>query len=503
MTNTLFSLADLALVITIVECVLTFFLVVIARAIPAPSKTCRLVLGALFMAIAFDALAMLLIWNSGLQSKLTNESLLPLLIASVALGGKGPLLYLFTRTLTQPNYALNKHHLWHLLPPLFGVVMVVFYQLNVRGMTVPVEASYGTPGASIWWWLMRVSPVVYAFVAIVRLRSMNALYDSHYTGNEFHYSYWIKFLIAGFLIQWGMALLTHVAGQYLPTGGADALGKVNDLLGVILVNGLLLYSFTLIRTLTPILGSDAANIEKRTSPAICQLCQKTIDATQPAPSISPLNHNSNRANCAGKEPDKSPTNTNECRNKNQSGKPEPSTKNASTLKNSNAGNHHKDSPALASTNTTIKTPPPINTNAEYDYRPKLQSIPTSPNDQRILEAINEGVSTQSLHLIHTLNIEKFARAINCPTKDVSRLINSHYDCSFSEFINAYRTIEAERLLKDPNHRDMQVIEVIHLAGFNSKSAFHRFFKRFTQYSPSEYRALHMAKAHLDQTEKAN
>lgn len=466
MTNIQFSFADLALVITIVECVLTFCLIVIARAMPAPSKTCRIALGALFLAIAADALAMLMIWHVGIREAYSAHSSVPLLLASLALGSKGPLLYWFIRTLTQPNYRLKRRHLWHALPAGTAALAVALYHLNVVNVTLPIESDHGTPGAFLWWTLMRATPVIYAIASMIRLRTMNALYDSHYTGNEYHYSYWIKLLITGFFIQWGLGLLTHIAGQYLPTGAAALLGKTNDVLGLVLVNGLLLYSFTLLRTLMPILGSDdrehqntdAPDSQCDNAPTLCAACS--------APVIED-NHTINDTTV-----DQTPTVV--------------------------SGIQEAGDAEIQQTYDTCNHSEIQGDQHTATYQPTVQNQPEDPNEQQALILIASGISEKQLHLIHTLNIEKFARAINHPTKEVSRLINTHYGCSFSEFINAYRTMEAERLLKAPEHQNTPVVEIISLSGFNSKSAFHRFFKRFTQHSPSEYRAMLAAENRIRQ-----
>lgn len=417
-----FSLPDLILVATIIECILTFGLIVIARAMPAPSRLCRNVLGALFTAIALDALSMLLIWHSGIREALRDYSAVSIVIATFAMATKGPLLYLFMRTLTQADYTLKTRHLWHLAPLASALLIVALYQLDTIKLTLPIEANVTNWGTFYWWTVLRFTPTLYAILAIVSLRAMKALYESHYTGDEYSYSYWIKLLAFGFLIQWGMALTTHIAGQYFPSGMTDIMGKVNDLLGFILVNGLLIYAFTLMRTLTPMLGNDESSS---------------------APPLTPK-----------------PTNKDEVEV-------------TATLAIDNTS-------ALHSLFDTEK--------ASSSYQPRVNARNITLEEKTALEQIAACISEQKLHLNPTLNLDKFADAIGLGSKEVSRLINTHYCYSFSEFINAYRTLEAERLLRDSRHRDTPVSEIIRLSGFNSKSAFHRFFKRFTELSPSEYRA---------------
>ena len=412
MHNILFSVLDLSLIATIIECALIFCLIVIARIIPAPSRLCRYSLGLLFIAIALDSLTMLLIWHDGLRFYLENYSPISILIGTLALASKGPLLYIFIKTITRPNYTLKPLHLLHALPFVAGLAVALIAHLDTHAIATTLDSNERSIGSVYWWTILRLAPTLYAIASLISLRRMNALYDSHYTGDEYHYSYWIKILTVGFLVQWGLALSIHIAGQYLPLGLVTALGKSNDLLALALVNGLLVYCFTIIRTLTPILGNDEP-------PA--------ADTTPPQPNRTHLTKNGD--------------------------------------------SKHQD-------------PTP---RRKEGYIPSLHVPANTPEDEAIIEAIIKNIEHDKLHLNHTLNLEKLANAVMQPSKEVSRLINTHFQYSFSEFINAYRTLEAEQLLAAPEHQETPIHEIIHLSGFNSKSAFHRFFKRFTGMSPSEYR----------------
>ena len=104
-----------------------------------------------------------------------------------------------------------------------------------------------------------------------------------------------------------------------------------------------------------------------------------------------------------------------------------------------------------------------------------------------IQKVQLGMEVQKLFLKQNLNIEEFSKRINLPVKEVSAVINKHYGTNFFEFMNSYRVEEAKRLLGDSQHADMTVMDVLLHAGFNSKSAFHRFFNRLVGMSPTEYR----------------
>lgn len=108
-------------------------------------------------------------------------------------------------------------------------------------------------------------------------------------------------------------------------------------------------------------------------------------------------------------------------------------------------------------------------------------------DETAIDKVRNGMEEQKLYLEHNLNIEEFSNRIDLPVRDVSGVINKHFGTNFFEFMNSYRVEEAKRLLADPGSNDLTILDILLQAGFNSKSAFHRFFKRLVGISPSEFR----------------
>ena len=100
------------------------------------------------------------------------------------------------------------------------------------------------------------------------------------------------------------------------------------------------------------------------------------------------------------------------------------------------------------------------------------------------------MKNEKLFLQSNLTAEQFAEHVGHATRDISTVLNQHFGKNFFEFINTYHVEEAQRLLISPEHIDTSITDILYMAGFNSKSAFQRFFKRITEMSPSEYRALH-------------
>lgn len=119
--------------------------------------------------------------------------------------------------------------------------------------------------------------------------------------------------------------------------------------------------------------------------------------------------------------------------------------------------------------------------------PEKDRLQEMPQVDEKREAIERGISEQQLHLESQINLERFAEQIGIKPRELSTIINDHYQQNFFEFINSQRVGEAKRLLGAPECAGDTVLDILYKSGFNSQSAFHRFFKRMVGMTPSEYR----------------
>ncbi len=122
-------------------------------------------------------------------------------------------------------------------------------------------------------------------------------------------------------------------------------------------------------------------------------------------------------------------------------------------------------------------------------------VDTKPLDSTI-DKILDGIVNQKLYLNQSLNVEQFSAKIGVPYRDVSYAINKTFGTNFFEFINSYRIEESKRYLADEKYKDMTIMDILLESGFNSKSAFQRFFKRLTGTSPTEFRREALRTAHF-------
>ncbi|WP_331345552.1 AraC family transcriptional regulator [Cellvibrio sp. UBA7661] len=127
---------------------------------------------------------------------------------------------------------------------------------------------------------------------------------------------------------------------------------------------------------------------------------------------------------------------------------------------------------------------------------------TKPLDSTI-DKIMDGIVNQKLYLNQSLNVEQFSAKIGVPYRDVSYAINKTFGTNFFEFINSYRIEESKRYLADEKYKDMTIMDILLESGFNSKSAFQRFFKRLTGTSPTEFRREALRTAYFTNDKTTN
>lgn len=102
-----------------------------------------------------------------------------------------------------------------------------------------------------------------------------------------------------------------------------------------------------------------------------------------------------------------------------------------------------------------------------------------------IRSIERAMLEDRVYLTPDLTLEQLATTAHLPARTTSTIINRHFNMSFFDFVNYHRVEAAKALLiAEP---DKSVLEISELAGFNSKSAFNRFFKKFAGITPTEFR----------------
>jgi AraC-like DNA-binding protein len=101
--------------------------------------------------------------------------------------------------------------------------------------------------------------------------------------------------------------------------------------------------------------------------------------------------------------------------------------------------------------------------------------------------LKQSIEQDQPYLDPDLTLEQLAHKLSMSPKTLSAIINRDFKQNFFEFINHYRVEQVKRLLAENVYQPANIQEIMLRSGFNSKSAFNRFFKKFVGITPSAYR----------------
>lgn len=120
-----------------------------------------------------------------------------------------------------------------------------------------------------------------------------------------------------------------------------------------------------------------------------------------------------------------------------------------------------------------------------EAEPSPKRAATEELQQHHIDAVSRAIEQDEVYLDPEITLDQLANKLACTPRQVSRVINQHYQQNFFEFINFYRVERAKKLLLE--QATLPMLEVMDQAGFSSKSAFNRFFKKYTQMTPTQFR----------------
>jgi AraC-like DNA-binding protein len=105
----------------------------------------------------------------------------------------------------------------------------------------------------------------------------------------------------------------------------------------------------------------------------------------------------------------------------------------------------------------------------------------------ILGLLDEVMSTKKLYRNSELRLDSLADEVGTSKHYLSQVINEKKGMSFFEYINSLRIAEAKVLLTEKSKKELNVIDVAYMVGFNNKVSFNNTFKKATGKTPTEFR----------------
>lgn len=104
-----------------------------------------------------------------------------------------------------------------------------------------------------------------------------------------------------------------------------------------------------------------------------------------------------------------------------------------------------------------------------------------------VELLEHALAEKKLFMDPTLNLESLAKQLHMSPRNLSVLINRHYQRNFYEVINKYRIEEAKRLMLDEKRKNATILDIMYEVGFNSKTTFNSCFKKQVSVTPRDFK----------------
>jgi len=101
----------------------------------------------------------------------------------------------------------------------------------------------------------------------------------------------------------------------------------------------------------------------------------------------------------------------------------------------------------------------------------------------------EVIQVDELYLDSELTLPQLAEAADLTPHQASQVLNGPMNQNFFSFVNNYRIDLAKRMLLDPDHRAMPIVDLAIEVGFKSKSSFYDAFKRTTEMTPIQFKRV--------------
>jgi len=116
-----------------------------------------------------------------------------------------------------------------------------------------------------------------------------------------------------------------------------------------------------------------------------------------------------------------------------------------------------------------------------------KATPETKINEELLGKLRSFMENKKPYHEPELTLTSLAAQVEIGRNQLSELINIGTGGNFYDFVNKYRVDEVKRLMENPKFKDYTLLAIAFEAGFPSKSTFNSIFKKFTAFTPSEYR----------------
>ena len=124
---------------------------------------------------------------------------------------------------------------------------------------------------------------------------------------------------------------------------------------------------------------------------------------------------------------------------------------------------------------------------EIDEKGAPEIAAKNENSAKLKEKLLNLFAEEEVFKNPDLKITDVSEKLNTNRTYISKLINTEFSCTFSEFVNRYRVIEAKKLLQEESSKNYSLDYISEKAGFGSMVNFMRVFRDIEGMTPGKYR----------------
>lgn len=140
----------------------------------------------------------------------------------------------------------------------------------------------------------------------------------------------------------------------------------------------------------------------------------------------------------------------------------------------------------------VENTKPLNTFIAQQRKSSGARPSQDSTETRIIKERVEKLFTQSrIHTEPGLKLHTVAERLDMSPALLSRYLSVCFETTFFDFVNKHRVEEAKRLLLDPANQHLKVESIGEMAGFSSRASFFSVFRKYTNKTPSAFKAVHL------------
>lgn len=128
-----------------------------------------------------------------------------------------------------------------------------------------------------------------------------------------------------------------------------------------------------------------------------------------------------------------------------------------------------------------------NSFVKKEIKPYKNSSLTPENREEYKAKILAFMTTEKPFLNSEMTQSDLAKELSMSSNHFSEVLYYNFEQNFYNFVNSYRILEAQKMMKDSNYKNTKILAIAFDSGFKSKSTFNRIFKNHTGITPSVYR----------------